>query len=328
MMIVNAILMVVVAFSLLVMVLDVLFFSRHRVEKMRWVASCEFGLILATVILLLRYYNFEVVLTAVVLASGVICVLDYLLFARIRRRRMERLQASHALSKEQKEGLRKWPVIIDYSRSFFPVLLAVLLLRSFAYEPFRIPSGSLEPTLLVGDFIVVNKYTYGLRLPVTNTKIWSFHEPKRGDIVVFHWPVNARYDFIKRVIGLPGDTIRYQDKVLYVNGKEMKQTVQSHFDYQPLAGTSLAATKSTEDLTGVKHGIYRIPSRSAYTLTDIVVPKDMYFVMGDNRDDSEDSRFWGFVPEKDLVGKASMIWMSFNKRHFGIRWHRIGDKII
>ncbi len=256
-------------------------------------------------------FNFELILFYATLISGVIYLIDVIFFARHRK-------------------TEKMPVIIDYARSFFPVLLIVFLLRSFLYEPFRIPSGSLEPTLLVGDFILVNKFDYGVRLPVVHRKIIPVGELKHGDIIVFRYPANPSLDFIKRVIGLPGDRISYIDKVLYVNGKKIPQEFEKNtIDHGP-DDSSWSVVQKQEDLLGVKHAIFQIPERPSHDLKDIVVPPGMYFAMGDNRDDSADSRFWGFVPDKNIIGKASAIWMSWDGNAdwlHKIRWRRIGSVI-
>ncbi len=234
--------------------------------------------------------------------SGVVYLLDVLIWSKKRR------------PKQQPNKL------IEYSRSLFPLFFGVLLVRSFVFEPFRIPSGSLEPTLLVGDFLVVNKFAYGLRLPVWDKKILSTGSPKTGDIVVFRWPPNPKYDFIKRVIGVPGDVISYHHKVLSVNGKEARQ----HFVQYTTDESSLnPVAEYRENLKGTLHDIYR---RSDIPATDfeITVPPNQYFVMGDNRDDSADSRYWGFVHDDYLRGKAVFTWMSWDKKDWSIRWSRLG----
>jgi len=215
------------------------------------------------------------------------------------------------------------PLIVEYARSFFPVVLIVLLLRSFIAEPFRIPSASMMPTLLIGDFILVNKFTYGIRLPVINTKIVEMNEPARGDIVVFRYPKDPTVDYIKRVIGLPGDKITYDNKKLYVNDQSV--SYQSLGLYQGVGqGEEMTgAEQLQENLTGVEHNILiRHDALSAEGV--YVVPKGNYFVMGDNRDNSNDGRYWGTVPEENLVGKAFFIWMSWDWQHKGVGLDRIG----
>lgn len=213
--------------------------------------------------------------------------------------------------------------IIEYSRSFFPVFFIVLLLRSFLIEPFRIPSGSLEPTLDVGDFLVINKFIYGIRLPVIEKKILSLTNPKTGDIVVFRWPPNPKFDFIKRVIGLPGDKITYHNKILSINGIEVPQ---KFIKYTIDESSGSPVSLYEENLNGVVHMIYRRSDTKAVDFS-VTVPKNQYFVMGDNRDDSADSRYWGFVGDEYLRGKAMLIWMSWNSKTYMVRWNRLG-KII
>jgi signal peptidase I len=230
--------------------------------------------------------------------------------------------------KKRQQTLKKMPWFTEQCRSLFPVFLLVLVLRSFVIEPYRIPSGSLKPSLLDGDFIIVNKYTYGLHLPVLNTQILPINTPQRGDIMVFHWPVDpTRYDFIKRVIGLPGDHIRYVDKTLYINDKKMTQTyIRPETDNDGHA-PSWSVQLFKENLDGHNHEIFIIPTQKAYNLEDIIVPPHMYFMMGDNRDNSEDSRYWGFVPEHDIVGKAMRVALSWDSEKHWFRWNRFAMKI-
>lgn len=248
--------------------------------------------------------NFALLLVILSAISGIICLLDKLFFAKHRA--------------TEKPGR-----IIEYSYSFFPVFFLVLLLRTFLAEPFRIPSGSLEPTLLVGDFVVVNKFIYGLRLPVVENKIVSITNPKIGDIAVFRWPANPRYDYIKRVIGTPGDEISYHNKILTINGKDVPQ---DFIDYTIDESSGQVVAKYLENLHGIKHYIYARPNVVGQDFK-VTVPSGQYFMMGDNRDDSADSRFWGFVPQQYLRGKALLVWMSWNSKNVSIRWSRIGHII-
>lgn len=249
--------------------------------------------------------NFPLVLVILSLVSGLIYLLDVLFWAKKRK-------------PDQKPRR-----IIEYSRSFFPVFFIVLLLRSFLIEPFRIPSGSLEPTLLVGDFLAVNKFAYGLRVPVWEKKVLPIKNPKRGDIAVFRWPPDPRYDYIKRVIGVPGDKVSYHNKILTINGKLMQQTF---VDYTTDESSGKAVAKYRENLNGIEHDIYVRPDVLPEDF-DLEVPAGQYFMMGDNRDDSADSRFWGFVDDSYLRGKASFIWMSWNSKTASIRWSNIGHVI-
>lgn len=254
--------------------------------------------------------SFALALVLCVLVTGIISLLDLLWFEKKRKQREDWKQP-------------KW---IEYSRSFFPVLLLVLLIRSFLIEPFRIPSGSLEPTLLTGDFIAVNKFAYGLRLPVTDSKFISVSEPKVADIVVFSWPPAPKFDYIKRVIGLPGDKISYHNKKLTINGVRAKQHFITYTTYVTERGEKIKVEKIEEDLMGVKHGIYIRPDVPPFNF-DITVPTGHYFMMGDNRDNSSDSRYWGYLPEANIRGKAFMVWMSWNYMAGNVRWSRIGTMI-
>jgi signal peptidase I len=257
-------------------------------------------------------FNFELILFYATLVTGVICLIDMLFFSKKRK------------LKQQGNAEQKLPVIIDYARSFFPVLLIVFLLRSFLFEPFRIPSGSLEPTLLMGDFILVNKFDYGTRLPVVHNIIRQGAEPQRGDVIVFRWPPNPSIDFIKRVIGVPGDKISYINKELYINGNKIPQALITKASVNDDSGELVQVLENQEDLMGVKHHVYLQPGKTGRDYNDIVVPPGSYFVMGDNRDDSADSRFWGFVSNKDIVGKAILVWMSWDSANTNVRWRRLG----
>lgn len=249
--------------------------------------------------------NFALILVILSLLSGTVYLLDVLFWEKKR-------PASQKPSR-----------IIEYSRSFFPIFFIVLLLRSFLVEPFRIPSGSLEPTLLVGDFLAVNKFAYGFRLPVWEKKIIPVAKPKNGEIAVFRWPPDPRYDYIKRVIGIPGDKIRYYNKILTINGQEMPQTF---LEYTTDESSGKAVARYRENLQGVEHDIYVRPEAPAEDF-EIEVPSGQYFMMGDNRDDSADSRFWGFTADEYLRGKALLVWMSWNGKLANIRWSRIGRLI-
>jgi signal peptidase I len=219
------------------------------------------------------------------------------------------------------------PVAVEYARSFFPVILIVLLIRSFLFEPFRIPSDSMMPTLLDGDFNFVNKYAYGLRLPVINSKIVAIGEPQRGDVIVFRLPADPSTNYIKRLVGLPGDHIAVRDDQLYVNGQKID--VQLNGLYQGVGQSGArnpGARLGTERLGEATHQVlYQNRRPPDY---DQVVPEGHYFFMGDNRDNSQDSRFdrVGFVPERNLVGKAVRIWLNWDLPDAPI-WSRIGDPI-
>lgn len=214
---------------------------------------------------------------------------------------------------------------IEAAVSFFPVLLFVLILRSFIVEPFRIPSGSMLPTLEVGDFILVNKFAYGIKAPALHETLLETGHPQRGDIAVFRFPLDPSKDFIKRVIGLPGDTVVYIDKQLYINGEPMPQITEGPYALD-MAGRDLIFQRRNEELGSVTHDILVGPPRPRDS-TRIEVPEGHYFVMGDNRDGSDDSRRWGFVPERALVGKAFFIWMNWSARLGRPDWGRIGTSL-
>ena len=253
--------------------------------------------------------DFAFILTLCVLITGIISLIDILFWAR----------------KRKKDA--KQPIIIEYSRSFFPVLLIVLLIRSFLIQPYRVPSGSLQPTVLPGDFIAVSQFAYGLRLPVLNYKIIKIGEPKRGDIALFRWPDNPSIVFIKRVVGIPGDHIVYRNRILRINGKIADQKlIGSTLDIEP-DSVPVPVQDKIENLLGVKHHIFLREVSGDMGTVDTIVPKGFYFMMGDNRDASDDSRYWGFVPEENLIGKALVIWMSWDGEDHNIRWHRIGKTV-
>ena len=271
--------------------------------------------------------NFELILVLGTLASGLIWLIDRLAFRpkRMARLSVEARQLGQEAGIDGDKVVDNEPLLVDYAKSFFPILLVVLVIRSFLFEPFRIPSGSMMPTLLVGDFIVVNKFSYGLRLPVVDTKVVPLGEPERGDVVVFRYPKQPDVDYIKRIVGLPGDTVRVEGHRIWVNGREMPLVPQGRYPGDANlkhAGTTLAL----EDLDGQRHQV--LLDDSGYLRSgEWRVPEDEYFVMGDNRNHSNDSRFWGTVPESNLVGKAVMIWLHWNWQDGGFDAGRIGRSI-
>ena len=244
---------------------------------------------------------FETILVTLTALSGLIWLLDKLVLAK-------RRVAAAGLLEEPKE-----PVVVDYAKAFFPILLLVLGLRSFVAEPFRIPSSSMMPTLLTGDFILVNKFAYGLRWPITNKKFLDIGEPERGDVVVFHPPHHPKEDWIKRVIGLPGDTIGYHDNKVTINGKVLPYRSEGVYLGTGEGTPETGSTKLTEGLPGRPHFVLEWENVNGEG--DWTVPAGHYFVMGDNRDNSEDGRFWPmhFLPEANLRGKAFLIWMNFDR---------------
>jgi len=272
-------------------------------------------------------FDFPTLLVAATFFTGLAWAADALLWAprRVRNARQLERQGMSPDSREVAAALKE-PTWIEYCKSFFPVILAVLLLRSFLVEPFRIPSGSMMPTLLVGDFILVNKFDYGIRLPVLNTKIIDIGEPKRGDVVVFRYPKDPSVDYIKRVVGLPGDRIGYYNKILHINGKPIAQVPAGVYVGKGSGVSMSGAGERQEQLGDVQHQILVMP-RTPGLEGEFVVPENEYFVMGDNRDNSNDSRYWGTVPEENLVGKAFRVWMNWDSANGGIEWDRIGRKI-
>ncbi|KAG8150390.1 signal peptidase I [Burkholderia catarinensis] len=287
--------------------------------------------------------NFALILFVLVVVTGVAWVLDKLVFLPRRRkaadtaidefdRQQSRIDkrfadenAVQTRSKLRDEKLRQ-PWWLEYTASFFPVILAVFVVRSFVVEPFKIPSGSMVPTLLVGDFILVNKFEYGLRLPVTNTKITQGSPLSRGDVVVFRYPKDESVDYIKRVIGLPGDTVAYQDKQLTINGQPVPETALPDFfdderqnyakQFEETIGNKKNAILNNPAVPPFVMGAYDYPYRDncTYNSRGVIckVPPGHYFMMGDNRDNSADSRYWGFVPDQNIVGRAFFIWMNFS----------------
>jgi signal peptidase I len=275
--------------------------------------------------------DFSVLMLILLVVSGAIWGLDRLIAAPGRNRVADELEQDHepeaAIVKARRE-----PVIVEYARAFFPVILVVFVLRAFIVEPFRIPSGSMMPSLLAGDFILVSKFSFGVRFPGLNVKILDSGRPKRGDVMVFRYPDNPAVNYIKRTIGLPGDHILYKNKRLYINGKLMPQKMIRPYILRESGERLTEMQEWSEDLGGVKHDILKYGTDSDVAL-EYQVPEGHYFVMGDNRDRSNDSRYWGFVPEDNLIGKAFMIWFSWdlagNEKMFldKILWDRIGKAI-
>ncbi|MAZ44791.1 MAG: signal peptidase I [Legionellales bacterium] len=259
------------------------------------------------------YLDFNGMLAIASLVAGVILLLErYVL-------RPQRISQGIPADYESK--------LIEYVRAFFPVFLLVLGLRVIIAEPFRIPSGSMKPTLLEGEFIIANKFLYGIRLPVTGTKIIKISEPKRGDIVVFRSPQNPQeMNLIKRIVAVAGDIVSYKDKVLYVNGQAQEQVVlNKDFDVEP-NGYVWKVSKIDETLDGLHHEIFLRPGMG-FDMQEMTIPDGHYFAMGDNRDNSEDSRSWGVLSDEYLIGKATYIWMSWDGPNHSIRWDRLGKRI-
>jgi signal peptidase I len=284
--------------------------------------------------------NFALILFILTVGTGIVWFLDVFHFARQRRVRADaalaEFDARHA--RLTADGIKadasgrsaleaeilKQPTWIEYSGSFFPVIALVFVLRSFLYEPFKIPSSSMVPTLVIGDLILVNKFTYGIRLPIINKKIVEINDPQRGDVMVFKYPKDPSLDYIKRVIGIPGDKIAYKNKRLTVNGKDISyEPLPDYLDEEHLSYSK----QFVENLSDVPHKILNDERAPAYVQNPepfskrelcsynaegfaCSVPSGHYFMMGDNRDNSLDSRYWGFVPDTNIVGKAFFVWMN------------------
>lgn len=263
-------------------------------------------------------FNFPLILVVAVAVCGALALIDLLLLAPKRRAAIAAYEGqvgepdAHVLQRLNKE-----PLLVEYGKSFFPVLAIVLVLRSFLLEPFQIPSGSMKPTLEVGDFILVNKFAYGIRLPVVDTKIIEVGIPQRGDVMVFRYPSNPSINYIKRVVGLPGDRVSYtMDKRLLVNGQSV---AEEFLGEEP--GSLGRTLVYKEKLGDIEHMIRKQLNRNVRGGDEWVVPEGHYFMMGDNRDDSNDSRYWndaaipkelwGMVPDQNIVGKAFAVWMSW-----------------
>lgn len=296
---------------------------------------------------------FSIFLVLVTLVTGIIWALDAWLLAPKRRARLALAEAQGELPEPAKAQMLQEPAFVETAKSIFPVIAFVMILRSFLYEPFQIPSGSMMPTLLVGDFILVEKFAYGLKDPVWRTKMISTGEPKRGDIIVFKYPKDESIDYIKRVVGLPGDRIIYRNKQLYIQEACQQQSpcpeprlvARAEVNRGEFSLDGMPQIRYREQLGDVTHDILIDPARgepTAFYFRDgdlpageFVVPQGEYFAMGDNRDNSTDSRFWGFVPEKNLVGRAVCIWISFEFDRkpddflptwipTGVRFNRVG----
>jgi signal peptidase I len=285
--------------------------------------------------------NFALLLFLATLVTGLYWLAERFYFLPQRRRAVAVLEAEAAQRNaslaqqgiaqvdggvtEARHRLIMQPWWLDWTAGLFPVIAIVFLLRSFLFEPFKIPSGSMIPTLLVGDLILVNKFTYGVRLPVINTKITEGNKPQRGDVMVFRYPPKPSLDYIKRVVGVPGDEVAYLNKKLTINGKPVPTTAAPEFFDQD---AMRYFKQFEEDLGSHKHRLLNDDDRPAfvpgvedfpfkqncrYSVEGVVckVPENQYFMMGDNRDNSLDSRYWGFVPDRNIVGKAFFVWMNF-----------------
>lgn len=278
--------------------------------------------------------NFSLILFLLVLFTGFFYVLDVFVFKPKRKMAAEQALAGAGgnanLNGDAERRIRqqymKQPLWLEYSASFFPVILFVFVLRSFVVEPFKIPSGSMIPTLLIGDLILVNKFTYGIRLPIVDKKIIPINDPQRGDVMVFRYPLDPSLDYIKRVVGVGGDVVEYRNKKLSINGQVLPvKELDKYYDpnnfsyslqFQETLGDKKHLVLNDEDAPPYVIGAQSFKNRDncKYDVTGFrcVVPQGHYFMMGDNRDNSSDSRIWGFVSDEQVVGKAFLVWMNFN----------------
>lgn len=276
-----------------------------------WLEYAQFVFAIGLIVLMIRVFDLAVVLLTLTVFTGVIWG-GYWLVTRTKK--------SAELAPNGKEN-----VAVEFSRFLFPVVFIVLIVRSFIVEPFQIPSESMLPTLEKGDFILVNRFAYGLRMPVFNTKLLDLGSPQRGDVFVFRYPEDPKLDYIKRVVGLPGDRIKYMNKQVYINDQPVNYSMQGIYTKQP------DKHEYVENLGNVTHNIL-LKDNAFSSLPflpenqEIVVPAQHYFAMGDNRDNSSDSRVWGFVPDENLKGRAFFIWFSWDDGH-GPKWPRVGTKI-
>nr|WP_315467265.1 signal peptidase I [uncultured Undibacterium sp.] len=281
--------------------------------------------------------NFSLILFVLLIVTGLIWAFDRFVLAPKRKLNAitvlrefdQKTNANSSARASLEASLLRQPAWVEYSGSFFPVIALVFVLRSFLFEPFKIPSGSMLPTLYVGDFILVNKFTYGIRLPIIDKKIVAINEPQRGDVMVFKFPKDPTQNYIKRIVGIPGDTVVYKNKQLTVNGVASEYESQADFLHE---GSQLSYSKQfNEKSNNLAHkvlndddrqpGIYMFgeadfpyANQCQYNAEGVTckVPAGHYFMMGDNRDNSQDSRYWGFVPDQNIVGKAFFIWMNFS----------------
>jgi signal peptidase I len=286
--------------------------------------------------------NFALLLFLATIVTGLYWLAERLMFLPGRRRAVDALQAQAEQRKTElaaqgiapvetdlagaRQRLLMQPWWLDWTAGLFPVIVAVFVLRSFLFEPFKIPSGSMIPTLLVGDLILVNKFTYGLRLPVLNTRLTEGTRPQRGDVMVFRYPPKPSLDYIKRVVGVPGDEVAYLNKKLTINGQPVSKTALPDFfdedamryfkQFEEVLGSKRHRLLNDDDRPAFVPGVEDFPFKQncRYSVEGVTckVPEGQYFMMGDNRDNSLDSRYWGFVPERNVVGRAFLVWMNFS----------------
>lgn len=316
----------------------VLFFasSKKRQDSGEWSNTLQWGYLLMMIGVfgvLAKYLSFTAVLLVFVLFTAVVWFISK---AVRKQAKKELLNQAQAADKDLVEQAYQHKVghFVDYMSGFFPIILVVFVLRTFVAEPFQIPSSSMRPGLVVGDFILVNKFTYGIRMPISNNVVIPVNPIARGDVVVFAYPEDPKVSFIKRIVALPGDTIEYREKKLSINGQAVPQTAAGSEEYienTPMGAMNLQPNVFRETLDGHQYSVYQLPqvpsfnprgirehvlqsgacTYEGYDAFTCKVPEGQYFAMGDNRDNSDDSRYWGFVPEQNIIGKAFFVWMNF-----------------
>lgn len=267
--------------------------------------------------------NFDAFLFLAFIACFIIYLIDKFIFEKRRVSSAQVELDKKTIDQKQFDAAIKPPLLANLGRSLWSVFLIVFIIRAIFLGNYHVPTGSLLPTIQIGDYLLVNKLSYEVRVPLTNIVLWKYSSPKRGDIVVFRYPPNPNIDYIKTVIGLPGDHISMQDKQLYINGKKVPTKYIRSF-IEPADSAMVPVKEYQENLDGHKHDILIQPWTTPTNFKNLVVPKGEYFMMGDNRDNSADSRYWGFVPAKDILGKAFVVWFSWNSRTHSVRWDRLG----
>lgn len=263
--------------------------------------------------------DFTAVLAVLSIVTGSIWG-AYVLFLKMKNKDQAETDVKDEKGKDTTKPAKE-PLLVEFSRFLFPVFMVVLVVRGFLVEPFQIPSGSMLPTLEAGDYILVNKFSYGLRSPLGYFKIIDLGQPERGDIIVFRYPENPKIDYIKRVVGVPGDRLKYVNKVLYINDEPMTIVALQRYAKDP------RFMELQEELGEVTHNVLQNPYESNMPLGEVIVPENKYYVFGDNRDNSRDSRYWGFVPDENLKGRAFMIWLHKKEDEWPSQWSRIGTII-
>ena len=300
-------LFIIFIFTAIFSVLDWGYFRPQKIERPSFIKEiARDGLLFSWLILMALLTNVEITLTIAMVIILTVKLLD-----------------DYVLKKMRQPNEVAGPYI-QVAQDLCWFLVILWLIRSFAFNIYRVPSGSLEPTVDTGDFLLVNQYVYGVKLPIFHNQLIPFGKPKRGDIALFYYPNDPNLIFVKRVIGLPGEHIIYKNKMLSINGKLVPQKDLGFTENIDDTGNTETVKKIEENLLGEKYEIIVQPYTPNYKEIDLVVPKNEYFMMGDNRDNSNDSRYWGTVSENEFIGKAILVWLSWDAHNWRVRWHRIG----